>query len=56
MYNLEHNGYATLAEYYYRTNRHLIGDVQIIEYDLDAQEMREISDKESPNTQRLTCL
>lgn len=26
MYNLEHNGYATLAEYY-RTNRHLIGDV-----------------------------
>ncbi len=30
----------TLAEYYYRTNKHLLGDVIIAEYDPDTKEMR----------------
>ena len=30
----------TLAEYYYRTNKHLLGDVIIAEYDPDANDMR----------------
>ena len=29
----------TLAEYYYRTNRHLLGEVQIMEFDMLSKEM-----------------
>ena len=30
----------TLAEYYYRTNKHLLGDIVIAEYDPVLDEMR----------------
>ena len=29
----------TLAEYYYRTNRHLLGNIKVMEFDLIAREM-----------------
>lgn len=35
----------TLAEYYYRINHHLLGDIRILEYDTDANEMRVIGEK-----------
>lgn len=35
----------TLAEYYYRINYHLLGDIRILEYDTDANEMRVIGEK-----------
>ena len=35
----------TLAEYYYRINHHLLGDIKILEYDTDANEMRVIGEK-----------
>ena len=34
----------SLAEYYYRTYKHLIGDIRIFEYDPESDEMREIRD------------
>lgn len=34
----------TLAEYYYRINHHLLGDIKILEYDTDANEMRLIGE------------
>lgn len=34
----------SLAEYYYRTYKHLIGDIRIFEYDPESDEMREIKD------------
>lgn len=30
----------TLAEYYFRTNRHLLGDVKVMEYNVDTNKMR----------------
>ena len=30
----------TLAEYYYRTNRHLLGDVKVVEFNSDTNKMR----------------
>ena len=33
----------TLAEYYFRTNRHLLNGVKVLEYDLINKTMREIS-------------
>ena len=33
----------TLAEYYYRTNRHLLGSIKVMEFDLIAREMTLIS-------------
>ena len=30
----------TLAEYYFRTNRHLLGDIKILEYDVPTDNMR----------------
>ena len=30
----------TLAEYYYRTNKHLLGDIMVAEYDPSGEEMR----------------
>lgn len=35
----------TLAEYYYRTNKHLLGDVKIIEFNMHTNFMRIISHK-----------
>lgn len=35
----------SLAEYYYRTYKHLIGNIHILEYDPDNDVMREISDR-----------
>lgn len=32
----------TLAEYYYRTNRHLLGSTKVLEYDAETKIMREI--------------
>ncbi|MBO4864198.1 MAG: hypothetical protein J5517_07520 [Eubacterium sp.] len=34
----------SLAEYYYRTYKHLIGDIHILEYDPEKNVMREITD------------
>ena len=34
----------SLAEYYYRTYKHLIGDIRIFEYDPESDEMRKIRD------------
>ena len=34
----------SLAEYYYRTYKHLIGDIRIFEYDPESDKMREIKD------------
>lgn len=34
----EHN--ETLADYYFRTNRHLLGDISIMEYDMNVNTMR----------------
>ena len=33
----------TLADYYYRTNKHLLGNTKVLEYDADQNIMREIS-------------
>ncbi len=43
-YNPKRN--ETLAEYYYRTNKHLLGDVVIAEYDPATNDMRFINEKE----------
>ena len=32
----------TLAEYYYRTNRHLFGSTRVLEFDADSKTMRKI--------------
>ena len=32
----------TLAEYYFRTNCHLLGDVKVVEFKVDTNEMRQI--------------
>lgn len=34
----------TLAEYYYRTNKHLLGDTKILEYNVDNNCMKDICD------------
>ncbi len=34
----------TLAEYYYRINRHLLSDVKVLEFNIEANEMRKIND------------
>ena len=34
----------TLAEYYFRTNCHLLGDTKVVEFNADANEMRIIGD------------
>ena len=36
----------TLAEYYFRTNRHLLGKIKIYEFDLLAKEMRFVGQNE----------
>lgn len=33
----------TLADYYFRTNRHLLGDVKLLEFDTEAERMRTIN-------------
>lgn len=35
----------TLAEYYYRTNRHLLGTVKVAEYDPDTNKLIVVEDK-----------
>lgn len=35
----------TLAEYYYRINKHLLGDVKIMEFNMHTNFMRVISHK-----------
>ncbi len=44
----DYNSYRkeTLAEYYYRTNKHLLGDVVIAEYNPDSKHMRFINESE----------
>lgn len=32
----------TLAEYYFRTNRHLLGKIKVMEYDIKARDMRTV--------------
>ena len=32
----------TLAEYYFRTNHHLLGDVKVVEFNVETNEMRTI--------------
>lgn len=32
----------TLAEYYFRTNHHLLGDVKVVEFNVETNEMRHI--------------
>ena len=32
----------TLADYYFKTNRHLLGDTEVLEYDVEQDIMREI--------------
>ncbi len=39
-YNVKRN--ESLAEYYYRTYMHLLGDIHILEYDVDKDEMKKI--------------
>ena len=34
----------TLAEYYYRTNNHLLGEIKIAEYNPETNELRVISE------------
>jgi len=36
----------TLAEYYFRTNRHLLGQIKILEFDIKTKEMRFIGQNE----------
>ena len=36
----------TLAEYYFRTNRHLLGKIKIYEFDLQTKEMRLVGQNE----------
>jgi hypothetical protein len=36
----------TLAEYYFRTNRHLLGKIKIYEFDLQTKEMRFVGQNE----------
>ena len=36
----------TLAEYYFRTNRHLLGQIKIYEFDIHTKEMRSIGQNE----------
>ena len=35
----------TLAEYYYRTNKHLLGSTKVLEYDVKEKSMKEIGEK-----------
>ena len=39
-YNIKRN--ESLAEYYYRTYKHLLGDIHILEYDVVKDEMKKI--------------
>lgn len=32
--------HETLAEYYFRTNRHLLGNIKVFEFNIDTQQMR----------------
>jgi hypothetical protein len=34
----------SLAEYYFRTNRHLLGNIKVAEYDADADALRIVSE------------
>lgn len=34
----------TLAEYYFKTNRHLLGHIKIMEYDMDTKTMRMVGE------------
>ena len=43
LYSYNEKRQETLAEYYYRMNEHLLGDVKIAEYNPDNDEMRIIS-------------
>ena len=46
----------TLAEYYIRTNGHLLGDVKVYEYDSETKEMRMIkNDKRTYARSHLPC-
>lgn len=36
----------TLAEYYFRTNRHLLGAIRVLEYDINTNEMRLVGKNE----------
>ena len=38
-----HKQKDTLAEYYYRTNKHLLGSTKVLEYDVEQNRMREIN-------------
>ncbi len=40
-----HQRKETLAEYYYRTNRHLLGRIKVAEYNLEENELRVLDDK-----------
>ncbi len=47
-----HKRKETLAEYYYRTNRHLLGDVVVAEYDMENKDMRFLNEDEIENRWR----
>lgn len=49
LYSYHEKRGETLAEYYYRTNRHLIGKIHIVEYNPETHEMREVCTKEDTN-------
>ncbi len=52
LYSFHEKRSETLAEYYYRTYRHLLGNINIAEYDPEKNQMRVIKDNLSEN-QRL---
>lgn len=39
----------TLAEYYFRTYRHLLGKIKVMEFDMSTGNMRSISQRNTPN-------
>ena len=39
----------TLAEYYFRTYRHLLGNIKVMEFDMSTGNMRSISQRNTPN-------
>ena len=49
LYSFHEKRQETLAEYYYRTYRHLLGNIKIAEYDPEKNQMRIIGGSRSEN-------
>ena len=47
LYSYHEKRKETLAEYYYRTNKHLLGSVKVAEYDPKTQSMRTIQEEDN---------